>query len=832
VTGSLTGLELDTRYYFRLAATNLAGTARGAQGEFTTPADTGITTDVAVVTGDGDVEFPGTDMILAITFTSQTGEDTIEVSQNEDAPTGTLPVDVDLVATTYWEIDHFGTGEFSVDMTLDLSPDTVSAADQAEPGNIKLLRRNDESVENWAIVASASAATRTTVTFAGLTGFSQFTVGSEIQGVAPTVTTTAPSAVEEVSAVLHGTVNPGGLTTTVTFKWGETTAYGTTVDAVPNEVSGSSVVQVSYTLTGLDPWQEYHYRVEAVNSQGLVVGDDQQFTTLDEENPAIVSAAITAGPPPMPVDAAITITTVVTDNVGVDQVTLRYAPGGAPSFSQSVTMLPTGTTDEYSGEIPQEAVTLSGVICYVRAADPAGNDSLSAPIFIPVQFGQDRLKTSNVSNSMYPNGFPRDQWRLISVPANLTQPSVNATIGDDLGIARHDTSWRLYEFTGNSSDPWVESNAFESGESFWLKQRVVSSVELVTGAGRNNNLQQFEIELDPGWTMIGTPYCFRTPIQLDDGDFWGPLTYDGGGWITTEQPYMDPWGGYIVLNRTSSIQIVTLTAEPGGGLSKETLAKATATEPPAGWVLELQAVGETYHDRINAIGRLDGAMEGLDHFDNPEPPYVDGYVSLAMDRPDWNAHLTKYTSDIRSLEEQDGVWDLDLHFKRERGPVDLSYNLKGDFPVGNKMIMLDVLTREVYDLSAGEVPAAITQYREDFPYHLKVVAGSANYVDQTTEEILAALPDAFALSQNYPNPFNPVTNLNYSLHRPAKVTMKVFNLLGQEVITLVDDWHDLGHYTVTWNGRDRFGNQLASGIYIAAYMAEGKITSRKMVMMK
>jgi hypothetical protein len=225
-------------------------------------------------------------------------------------------------------------------------------------------------------------------------------------------------------------------------------------------------------------------------------------------------------------------------------------------------------------------------------------------------------------------------------------------------------------------------------------------------------------------------------------------------------------------------------------------------------------------------------MERVYHFDNPEPPYVDGYVSLAMDRPDWNAHLTKYTSDIRSLEEQDGVWDLDLHFKRERGPVDLSYNLKGDFPVGNKMIMLYVLTLEVYDLSAGEVPAAITQYREDFPYHLKVVAGSANYVDQTTEEILAALPDAFALSQNYPNPFNPVTNLNYSLHRPAKVTMKVFNLLGQEVITLVDDWHDLGHYTVTWNGRDRFGNQLASGIYIAAYMAEGKITSRKMVMMK
>jgi phosphodiesterase/alkaline phosphatase D-like protein len=836
VTGSLSeaDLELDTRYYFRVSATNLAGTASGAQNEFTTPADTGITTDVAVVVGDGEVNLPGTDMILAITFTSQTGEDTIEVSQNEDAPTGTLPVNVDLVATTYWEIDHYGEGEFSVDMTLDLSPDTVSAADQAEPGNIKLLRRDDESVENWAVVASASAATRTTVTFAGLTGFSQFTVGSEIQGVAPTVTTNAPSAVEEVSAVLHGTVNPGGLNTTVSFNWGETTAYGTTVDAEPdNQVSGDADVQVRYTLTGLDPWQEYHYRIEAVNSQGLVEGADQQFTTLDEQNPAILATTIAAGQPPLDVDVAITITAVITDNVGVDQVTLHHAPGGAPSYSQQVTMLPTATADEYSGEIPSGAVTLRGVVCYVRAADPAGNDSLSAPIFIPVRFNQGVLTTSSVTNSAYDSGFPKDQWRLMSIPAELTQPQVNSTIGDDMGVARHDTSWRVYEYTGNSSNPWAEPSTFEAGESFWLKQRVVSNVELVTGAGRNNNLQQFPIELDPGWTMIGTPYCFRTPIQLDDIDFWGPFTHDGGGWLLNEEELnMDPWGGYIVYNRTSSVQILTLTAEPGGGVSKEILAKAAAAEPPVGWVLELQAEGRTYHDRMNAIGRLDGALEGLDHYDNPEPPYVDGYVSLAMERPDWNAHLTQYSSDIRSLQEQDGVWDMDLSFKRERGPVDLSYNLRGDFPVDHKIILLDVLTREVYDLSAGENPAAITQYREDFPYHLKVVAGSANYVDQTTEEILAALPNAFALSQNYPNPFNPVTNLRYSLYRPAKVTMKIFNLLGQEVITLVDDWHDLGHYTVAWNGRDRFGNQLASGIYIAAYMAEGKIYSRKMVMMK
>jgi hypothetical protein len=493
-------------------------------------------------------------------------------------------------------------------------------------------------------------------------------------------------------------------------------------------------------------------------------------------------------------------------------------------------MTPTGSADEYSAVIPQEAVTLRGVVCYVRAADAAGNDSLSAPIFIDVRFGQGGLTTANVASSAFASGFPKEQWRLLSVPADLGNSSVNVNIGDELG-ARTDTSWRLFEYTGSPDDQWVESNEFDEGEGFWLYQRMVTNVELITGSGRSNSLAQFDIELDPGWNLIGTPYCFRTPILLNDVDFWGPLTYTGSGW-TGVVSSMDPWGGYAVYNNTSTTQILTLTGEPDRGVSKELLAKAAAAEPPSGWVLELGAVGQRYDDRVNTIGRLDGAREELDHYDHPEPPYVDGYVSLAMARPDWNSNLTHYSSDIRSLEEQDGVWDMDLHFKGVEGPVNLDYALKGDFPADNKIILLDVMTREIYDLLAGESPAAITKYREDFPYHLKVVAGSANYVDNTTTEILAALPDRFALAQNYPNPFNPETNLRYSLYQPAKVTLKIFNLLGQEVITLVDGWHDLGHYTVSWNGRDRFGNMLASGIYIAAYMAEGKIYSRKMVMMK
>ena len=266
-------------------------------------------------------------------------------------------------------------------------------------------------------------------------------------------------------------------------------------------------------------------------------------------------------------------------------------------------------------------------------------------------------------------------------------------------------------------------------------------------------------------------------------------------------------------------------------MSKALLAKGK-DDIPDGWLLHLNVQGKMYFDSLTTVGRLAGATEQLDYFDNPEPPYIGGFVSLAMERDDWGANLPRFTSDIRSIEETDGVWDLALYVKDERGPITLSHDLQGDLPPGSHIVLLDVLTREVHDLLADDRPVTITDYREDFPYRLKVVAGSAGYVDQTTEKILAELPSAFALAQNYPNPFNPATHLRYSLIRPTRVTLKVYNLLGQEVVTLVDGWQDLGHYEVIWDGRDRFGSQAATGIYFAVYMAEGRTFARKMVMMK
>jgi hypothetical protein len=88
------------------------------------------------------------------------------------------------------------------------------------------------------------------------------------------------------------------------------------------------------------------------------------------------------------------------------------------------------------------------------------------------------------------------------------------------------------------------------------------------------------------------------------------------------------------------------------------------------------------------------------------------------------------------------------------------------------------------------------------------------------------------LSQNAPNPFNPVTRIAYSVVQPGRVTLRVFDVTGRPVRTLVDGWTEAGRYETTWDGRDNHGTDVASGVYFYQIDAPGLVTSRKMVISK
>jgi hypothetical protein len=96
----------------------------------------------------------------------------------------------------------------------------------------------------------------------------------------------------------------------------------------------------------------------------------------------------------------------------------------------------------------------------------------------------------------------------------------------------------------------------------------------------------------------------------------------------------------------------------------------------------------------------------------------------------------------------------------------------------------------------------------------------------------AALPQGFALEPNYPNPFNSDTVIRFSLPAAAEVKLGVYNLAGQEVVTLAAGATRAGAHEVRWDGRDGRGKSLASGVYLYQLRSGGQVETRKLLLLK
>ncbi|MEE8149921.1 MAG: FlgD immunoglobulin-like domain containing protein, partial [candidate division Zixibacteria bacterium] len=118
-----------------------------------------------------------------------------------------------------------------------------------------------------------------------------------------------------------------------------------------------------------------------------------------------------------------------------------------------------------------------------------------------------------------------------------------------------------------------------------------------------------------------------------------------------------------------------------------------------------------------------------------------------------------------------------------------------------------------------------------------VWGGPINITPTSVEEVIPGeLPSSFQLNQNFPNPFNPSTTISFDLPTRSKVTLKVFNLLGQEVSTLIDKDLPANSYKVEWDGRSESGAPVASGIYFYKLIAEADnnafVETKKMMLLK
>ena len=95
-----------------------------------------------------------------------------------------------------------------------------------------------------------------------------------------------------------------------------------------------------------------------------------------------------------------------------------------------------------------------------------------------------------------------------------------------------------------------------------------------------------------------------------------------------------------------------------------------------------------------------------------------------------------------------------------------------------------------------------------------------------------AVPKEFSLDQNYPNPFNPTTNVTFSVSKNASVSLDIYSVIGEHIVTLTSGDYAPGKYMKVWNAMDKFNHRVPSGVYFLKLRANNFIQTKKMVLLK
>ncbi|MBN1398444.1 MAG: T9SS type A sorting domain-containing protein [Bacteroidetes bacterium] len=214
-------------------------------------------------------------------------------------------------------------------------------------------------------------------------------------------------------------------------------------------------------------------------------------------------------------------------------------------------------------------------------------------------------------------------------------------------------------------------------------------------------------------------------------------------------------------------------------------------------------------------------------------PVIDSAACLTQAAGSGLNETALYVKDIRYF--QDGTWGSDLTRAKFHadwiaiGEVSNTVQIK-TVDCDNNCITLDSPMNWsdndpvwLYKKSNGDV----VLYGDGPDY------GANEYVKPTNAETNSNTYPVFSLDQNYPNPFNPATVISYKLKVKSEVVLKIYDILGREIITLVSSVKDAGNHEVEWNGTSSTGQQVVSGIYFYKLQTgEGQVSTKKMVLLK
>jgi hypothetical protein len=247
------------------------------------------------------------------------------------------------------------------------------------------------------------------------------------------------------------------------------------------------------------------------------------------------------------------------------------------------------------------------------------------------------------------------------------------------------------------------------------------------------------------------------------------------------------------------------------------------------WQLRLIAETErSFH--INIVGMNRNAQPGKDYLDYANPPVIEAdFVNMYFDHSGWPQKQKLYSSDFRPANPHGEAWYFTLASSRRS--VDFYIGDLETLPENFRVLLLDTKYQREYRISKTE-KIMLRDITPGETNRFALLIGTNEFINRAAQNVEMMAVAEYRLMPNYPNPFNPETYIRFQMTSPGNVVLKIYNILGQEVVTLVNEFKEAGFYEARWDGKTQNGVEAASGVYIYTLEINNFTESLKMVKLK
>ena len=534
----------------------------------------------------------------------------------------------------------------------------------------------------------------------------------------------------------------------------------------------------------------------------------------------------------------VTISASVKDSIPLQDVSLFVSEGGKNSFqpfnlyninAQSSPVDQNSLNARYVDVeqlIDTNLITLNGLQYYFSAKDILGFGSQSGLSSVPIKIPEGSISIDEC--------IPGDTWVLISIPSDLDNKAIESVFYNSFGKIDKN-SFVIYTYENGTS---VEASSIQPGKSYFIYKKGDPVCDFSLGSGIVDNVDTLEWILEPGWNFVGNPYPFTFLMgDVSQIEYCGPLTYTGTNAWSGVVDTVKSFGGYIICNKadtTRTLRVGITQADKSGSQIANLYNGIFSFDNKGEWNAKVDFYTNKDADLNNNAGFHPEALNEYDGLDNPAEPYTpDGEYGVRFDwiyKHEANGKEYPLRDDIRMMAQNEGLWYGLLKSKEEN--INVKVDVQGNLKEGHELILFDLTNQKRFDLNKENNFELKNDTKTDIGKRIYLIYGDQLWVETKIAELISLIPKEFVLNDNYPNPFNPITTIKYEIPNDGKVLLVIYNLLGQEVITLINNEQWAGKYSVRWNGTNQFGNQVSTGTYFYFLKTQNNQSVKKMLLLK